>query len=103
MRKLKSYVRNKARPEGSIAEGYIVEERLTFCSRYLSKIETKFSRPERNFEGNEDHRSELSIFRRNGRPLNNGKGVFKQLTYEEWHRAQLYVLKNCAEVQPFLE
>ena len=34
---LKKYVRNHARPEGSIAEGYIVKEALTFCSMYLKK------------------------------------------------------------------
>jgi hypothetical protein len=33
--KLKSYVCNRAHPEGSIAEGYLAEEALTFCSRYL--------------------------------------------------------------------
>ncbi|WMV33085.1 hypothetical protein MTR67_026470 [Solanum verrucosum] len=33
--KLKRYVRNKARPEGSIAEGYIIDECLTFCSMFL--------------------------------------------------------------------
>ncbi|XP_059650484.1 uncharacterized protein LOC132296291 [Cornus florida] len=32
---LKSYVRNKARPEGSIAEAYIDNECVTFCSMYL--------------------------------------------------------------------
>ncbi|XP_027940215.1 uncharacterized protein LOC114194288 [Vigna unguiculata] len=42
--KLKSYVRNKAQPEGSIAEGYLAEESLTFCSRYLDGIETIFNR-----------------------------------------------------------
>ena len=41
---LKSFVRNKARPEGSIAEGYLMEEILTFCSRYLDDIETRFNR-----------------------------------------------------------
>uniref|UniRef100_A0A803MV00 DUF4218 domain-containing protein n=1 Tax=Chenopodium quinoa TaxID=63459 RepID=A0A803MV00_CHEQI len=30
---LKSYVRNRAHPEGSIAEGYLADECLTFCSR----------------------------------------------------------------------
>lgn len=35
--KLKSYVRNKSRPEGSIAEGYLIEECLTFCSCYMHK------------------------------------------------------------------
>ena len=32
MHKLKGYVRNKARLEGSIAEGYIDNECLMFCS-----------------------------------------------------------------------
>ncbi|XXG42141.1 hypothetical protein AAC387_Pa01g2479 [Persea americana] len=32
---LKSYVRNKSRPKGSIEEGYLVEECLTFYSRNL--------------------------------------------------------------------
>ncbi|XP_075100759.1 uncharacterized protein LOC142176620 isoform X2 [Nicotiana tabacum] len=32
---LKSYVRNCACPEGSIAEAYIANECMTFCSRYL--------------------------------------------------------------------
>ncbi|KAK1373571.1 hypothetical protein POM88_029764 [Heracleum sosnowskyi] len=34
--KLKSYVRNNSKPEGSIAEGYLAEECLTFCSRFLN-------------------------------------------------------------------
>jgi hypothetical protein len=33
--RFKFTVRNKAAPEGSIAEGYIANELLTFCSRYL--------------------------------------------------------------------
>ena len=31
----KQYVCNKARPEGSIVEAYVVNESLTFCSMYL--------------------------------------------------------------------
>ena len=37
-----------AQPEGSIAEGYIVEECMTFCSRFLDDIDTKLNRPERH-------------------------------------------------------
>ncbi|KAL0546349.1 hypothetical protein IC582_016257 [Cucumis melo] len=48
LRTLKQYVRNKARPEGSIAEGYVMNESSTFCSRYLRGIETRFTRDERN-------------------------------------------------------
>lgn len=73
MRKLKSYVRNKARPEGSIALAYLADECLTFCSRYLGRTETKFNRKERNYEGSKVQTSKLSIFQKNGRPLNRGK------------------------------
>jgi hypothetical protein len=45
---LKRYVSNRARPEGSIAEAYIAEECLTFCSRYMEDVETRFNRAPRN-------------------------------------------------------
>lgn len=47
LRTLKGYVRNKACPEGSIAEGYISEECLTFCARFFEDVSTKVNRPER--------------------------------------------------------
>ncbi|KAM3358035.1 hypothetical protein P3S68_020966 [Capsicum galapagoense] len=42
---LMSFVRNKALPEASIAEGYLAEESLTFCSWYIEVIETRFNQP----------------------------------------------------------
>ena len=33
---LKSYVRNKAHPEASMANGYAVDEALGFCTEYLN-------------------------------------------------------------------
>nr|GEZ87049.1 hypothetical protein [Tanacetum cinerariifolium] len=48
MKKLKNYVRNKAKPEGSIAEGYVAEEALTLSSHYFWDVSTKFNRPDRN-------------------------------------------------------
>ena len=38
LKKLKEYVRNRARPEGSIAEGYVVDEALIFCSMYFEGV-----------------------------------------------------------------
>jgi hypothetical protein len=35
MKTLKGYVRNKVRPEGSMVEGYAIEEALRFCTNYL--------------------------------------------------------------------
>ena len=43
---LKSLIGNRACPEGSIAEGYIANECMTLCSRYLHRIDTKFNRLE---------------------------------------------------------
>ncbi|XP_060968720.1 uncharacterized protein LOC133036222 [Cannabis sativa] len=48
MKKLKNYVGNKARPEGSIAEGYVADEAVTFCSMYFKECETRFNRLDRN-------------------------------------------------------
>ncbi|XP_056698305.1 uncharacterized protein [Spinacia oleracea] len=48
---LKSHVSNKAQPEGSIAEGYLLWETISFCSRYLESVETIFNRPKRNEDG----------------------------------------------------
>ena len=47
---LKKYVRNKARPEGSIAERYVANECLTFMSQYIHGCETKFNKKERNHD-----------------------------------------------------
>ncbi|XP_015168116.1 uncharacterized protein [Solanum tuberosum] len=40
---LKSLIGNRACPEGCIAEGYIANECMTLCSRYLHKVETRFN------------------------------------------------------------
>ncbi|XP_057251763.1 uncharacterized protein LOC125498631 [Beta vulgaris subsp. vulgaris] len=48
---LKSHVSNKAQPEGSIAEGFLLWETITFCSRYLESVETMFNKPKRNDDG----------------------------------------------------
>lgn len=45
LRTLKGYVKNKAHPEGSIAEGYIIEECMTFCTRFMKDVDTKLNRP----------------------------------------------------------
>ncbi|GJU31893.1 hypothetical protein Tco_1175482 [Tanacetum coccineum] len=50
MKKLKNYVRNKAKPEGSIAEGYVAEEALTFSSYYFRDVTMKFNCPDRNVD-----------------------------------------------------
>lgn len=98
---LKLYVRNKARLEGSIAEGYLVDECMTLCSRYLDEIETRFNRLERNDDGDKDDSKKLSIFSHAGRPLGARKNT--NLDVYEREQAHIYALKNCSEVEPFLQ
>ncbi|GKA38421.1 hypothetical protein Tco_0730972 [Tanacetum coccineum] len=45
-----TYFKVKAKPEGSIAEGYVAEEALTFSSHYFWDVTTKFNRPDRNVD-----------------------------------------------------
>lgn len=95
-------MRNRSRPEGSIAEGYLADECLTFCSRYLDGIETRFSRPVRNDdEGDTESEQRLSIFSMPGRAL--GKSERITLDNISWMQAHRYVLFNCAAISPFLE
>ena len=48
MKTLKEYIRNRARPKGSIAKGYVVNEALTFCSKYLKGVEMTREEPRFN-------------------------------------------------------
>jgi len=48
LRTLKGYVRNKAHPEGSIAEGSISEECMTFCACFLEDVGTKLNQADRH-------------------------------------------------------
>ncbi|CAN6687318.1 unnamed protein product [Malus baccata var. baccata] len=87
LHKLKSYVRNKARPERSVAEGYLGDECITFCSRYLHRVETKFNQRDRNDDGGKSF----------------GKGVLKEMGIELLEAAKFYVLQNCDECLPFVQ
>ncbi|XP_077249194.1 uncharacterized protein LOC143888641 [Tasmannia lanceolata] len=98
---LKSYVRNRSRPEGSIAEGYLADECLTFCSRYLQSVETRFNRPLRN-DDNRAHVAEehvWGVFSHTGR-LFGGPNIddLDEATLTLAHR---YVLDNCNEISEF--
>ena len=94
-------MRNKARPECSIAEACIVEEALIFCSMYISGIETRFNQCEQNDDRQNGEKFGLTIFNPHARPF--GKMEEIQLPQELIEKAHWYVLNNCEELQPYLE
>ncbi|CAL5433319.1 unnamed protein product [Camellia sinensis] len=86
---LKSYMRNRSHPEGSIAQGYLVEECMTFCSRYLHDVESKLHRPLRNCDVNDN--PEILM----GRALGKGKGfVLDNTTWVQAHREHREFIKR---------
>ena len=68
LKRLKDYVRNAAKPEGSISEGYVVDEALTFCSRYFNDVETRFNWPDMNEDVNHPT-MQLSVLESQCKPL----------------------------------
>ena len=78
--RLKSYVHNKTYSEGFIAEGYVTEECLAFCSCYFKFVETAFNRLVRNVE--ESMGAVVSI----------------TLDSNSWIQAHRYVLFNCVDL-----
>ncbi|XP_068317098.1 uncharacterized protein [Pyrus communis] len=97
---LKRYVRNKGRPEGSIAEAYLVDECLSFCSIYLRDVESRRTRRGRNEDGiGRGVSGGLSIFDSKGCYMGSGENVELNLNVlDQCHR---YILNNCDEVSPF--
>ena len=100
LKKLKYYVRNVVRPEGSIFEGYVINKALTFCSRYFDDVETKFNRPDRNDDGIHPTRL-LSIFESQCKPL--GKQSYVDLDIFVWNKVEFYILNNSLELEAYLK
>ncbi|XP_070662263.1 uncharacterized protein [Malus domestica] len=97
---LKHYVRNKGRPEGSIAEAYLVDECLSFCSMYLRDVESRRTRKGRNEDGiGRGVFGGLSIFDSKGCYMGSGENVMLDLNVLD--RCHRYILNNCDEVHPF--
>ncbi|KAJ9547255.1 hypothetical protein OSB04_019798 [Centaurea solstitialis] len=99
MRWMYPFERNKARPEGSIAEGHVAEEALKFGSMYLQDVQTRFNRPERN----EDviiEKTKLWVFESKCRPTSGTKA--KHLDVSEKKNLEWFVLDSCEEVRQYM-
>ncbi|XP_071729257.1 uncharacterized protein [Rutidosis leptorrhynchoides] len=98
MKKLKNYVRNKAKPEGCIAGGYVADEALTACSMSLEGIQTRFNHPDRYAD--EPIRScEFRVFNSLCKFIS--KGVFKSLARDVQDKLHWYVLDNCSDIEEY--
>nr|GFA26321.1 hypothetical protein [Tanacetum cinerariifolium] len=98
MKKLKGYVRNKAKLEGSIAEGYVVEEALTFSSHYFRDVTTKFNRPDRNVDP-PPPTCQFQVFRSVCKPI--GLRSVIRFDAQELKKVKWYVLHNSPEIDTY--
>ena len=89
MKVLKGYVKSRSRPEGCIAERYIVEEAVEFCTDYLSNVECSAGMP------NSCHYHSI-----NGQGINGTKIV--TISRKDLEQAHLYVLHNDVEVESYV-
>ena len=101
--KLKSFVHTTSHPEGSIAEGYIFDENLTFCSRYLSDCNTKFNRAPRHDDNYNPEQTPSSepYLRIIGRPLSAHAAV--SLDFNTWTQAHRCVLNSYPKIEEFAD
>ena len=96
---LKSDVRNGAQSMGSMAEGYIASECITFCSRYFQGVETHLNRP----QCNDDHVPDKDkyLFGTAGYVL--GKVEIVQFDDRSLAQAHRYVILQSDKIAPYLE
>ena len=100
LKKLKDYVRNATKPEGSISEDYVVHKALTFCSRYFDDVETRFNRPDRNDDGIHPTR-QFSVFESQYKPL--GKQSYVDWDINVRNKAEFYILNNSPKLKAYLK
>jgi len=102
LRTLKGYIRNKSHPEGSIAERYISEECMTFCSWFLEDVDTKLNHPERHESAAViEPPSGLSLF---GKIVYSKKGfTIETLSASEMQQIRHYLLINCDEATAWVK
>lgn len=94
---LKKYVRNRNRPEGCMAENYIAEEAIEFCSEYLSGLDAVGVPTSRNMTKEKDKDNTIS----DGKPI--GGITVGDVDDNDLERAHLYVLENTDDVLPYIE
>jgi hypothetical protein len=86
---LKHYVRNRARPEGSIIEGYVTEEFVEFCLDYMACLDP-IGVP------SSVHKGKLTGVRTSGR-------VKFRPTSTKYNQAHFFVINHMEEISPYMK
>jgi len=87
---LKKYVRNRSRPEGCIAKGYVTEEVIDFCVDFIPDLDP-IGLPVSHHEGRLKGKGTL------------GKKSVMDIPYSEISQANFTVLMNSSKVAPYID
>ncbi|GJS32209.1 ankyrin repeat-containing protein [Tanacetum coccineum] len=87
-----------SKPEGSIAEGYVAEEALTFSSHYFRDVTTKFNRPDRNVDC-PPPTCQFQVFKSLGKSI--GLRSVIRIDHQELKKVIWYVLHNSPEIDTY--
>ena len=93
MKTLKDYVRTYAHPEGSIAEGYRLEDTLGFCTEYMQRHR---STTHRVWDPSEDAKMNDEILRLN-------EHLKRRMSDEVRAHAHAFVIDNAPCLEPWRE
>jgi hypothetical protein len=91
MKTLKGYVRNMARPEASMAEGYVKDECIEFVTEYLQRFDVV---QRRVWDADEEYGEVEEALEGPGKPY-----MLSSALCDVVHK---YVLRNVAIMQPWL-
>ena len=91
MKTLKNYVRNMARPEASMAEGYVQEECLGFVTEYLQRFDVV---ERRVWDADEEYGDAEEVLEGGAKPY-----IMTTAVRDAAHK---YVLRNMSVMQPWL-
>jgi hypothetical protein len=91
MKTLKGYVRNMARPEASMAEGYVKEECIGFVTKYLQRFDVVHRKV---WNADEEYGDVEEALEGAGKPYVM-TAALRDIAHE-------YVLQNVAVMQPWL-
>ncbi|KAL0556702.1 hypothetical protein IC582_005217 [Cucumis melo] len=90
MKVLKSFVRNRNRPEGCIAEAQVCEEVVQFCSDFLSGLDPIGLG---SLNSREDKQTDRLL----------SAGTYVRPNMQQLKQAHLHILQNSEEVHPYIE
>nr|GEU65939.1 hypothetical protein [Tanacetum cinerariifolium] len=93
-----SFTTEKAKLEGSIAEGYVTEEALTFSSHYFRDVTTKFNRPDRNVDP-PPPTCQFQVFRSVCKSIGLRSVIW--FDAQELKKVKWYVLHNSPEIDTY--